>query len=212
MVVLIISHLPLVLYALTRTLERAQDTKVIKASCHHTVEAVMLEFPPSLVVVDASHSEGRTLVAAVRMHLPQVRVVVLAMREWDEDFLTWAETGISGYLGPDTSAREILSAVRRVGAGEAVFSSRQTTLRLNRSARGSRFHSTRSGIHELTSREREVAALVADGMSNKLIAHRLGLIPNALSSDRYDVWNVLMSTRGCPVFITQRTWAIAVTG
>ncbi len=46
-------------------------------------------------------------------------------------------------------------------------------------------------------------------VSSRLIAV---IIPNALSSDRYDVWNVLMSTRGCPVFITQRTWAIAVTG
>lgn len=36
------------------------------------------------------------------------------------------------------------------------------------------------------------------------------LIPSALSSDRYDVWNVLMSTRGCLVFTTQHTGAVAV--
>lgn len=174
MVILVISHLPLLLDALSTTLASAEDTKVFKAFCHDTVEAVMLKMPPSLVVVDASHPEGRALVTAVRMHVSQVRVIALAMREWDEDFLAWAETGISGYLGPDTSARDILSAVRRVGAGEIVLSSRQTALMLNRPANRSRLHATRGGIHELTLREREVAALVAEGMSNKLIARRLG--------------------------------------
>jgi DNA-binding NarL/FixJ family response regulator len=159
---------------LVATLDNAEDTKVFKASCHDTVQAIMLTMPPSLVVADAAHPEGRALVAAARMHCPHVKVIVLAMREWDEEFLAWAEIGISGYLGPDTSARDILSAVRRVGAGEVVLSSRQTALMLNRSASGSRPRATGGGLHELTSREREVAALVAEGMSNKLIAQRLG--------------------------------------
>lgn len=193
MVILAISHIPWLLEALTAALDSAEGTKVFKASCHDTVEAVTLGCPPSLVVVDASHPEAKALVATLRMHQSQVKVVVLAMREWDEEFLTWAEVGISGYLGPDTSARDILSAVRRVGAGEVVLSSKQTALMLNRLGSGSKLRAPQGGIHELTAREREVAALVADGMSNKLIAHRLGLaVPTAKNHVHsiLDKWNV----------------------
>ena len=110
------------------------DHQVSSAFSHETVEAAALELAPSLVVVDASHPKAVALVAAVRAHLPKVSVVVLAMQEQDEDFLAWADIGISGYLEPCTSTQDLISAVRRAGAGEVVCPPRLTALLMNRFA------------------------------------------------------------------------------
>jgi len=104
-----------------------------------------------------------------------VKVIVLAVRERDEEFLAWVRIGISGYLGPDTSAHDLISILRRAGAGEVVCPPRLTALLMNRFANRSNDHVTRAGIHALTSREQEIVALLADGLSSKLIARRLCL-------------------------------------
>ena len=188
MITLIISHVHLLREALAAALHGTEDNETFAAASYETVEAVALEFPPSLVVVDVSHPEGMTLVAAVRAYVPQVKVVVLATRERDEDFFAWAEIGISGYLGPDTSAREIVAAVQRAEAGEFVCSARLTTLMLSRLASGRNVRATRGGIHELTCREREVAELLAQGMSNKRIARQMRI---ALSTAKNHIHSIL---------------------
>lgn len=193
MVILIISHVHVLREALAAALHGTGDNEAFGASSRETVEAVALEFPPSLVVVDVSHPEGMPLVAAVRAYVPHVKVVVLATRERDEDLFAWAEVGISGYLGPDTSARETLAAVRRAEAGEVVCSPRLTALLLSRMASGLSIRAARGGVHELTVREREVAGLLADGLSNKLIARQLRIAVSTTKNHIHsilDKWNV----------------------
>ena len=188
MVILIVSHVHLLREALVASLQGAKDHQAFGASSRETVEGAALEFAPSLVIVDASHPEGAALVGAVRMHVPQVKVIVLAMRDRVEDFLAWAEIGISGFLGPDASARDLLSMVRRVGAGEVVCPPRLTALLLTRLSNRSSERATRAGIYTLTAREREVAELLADGLSNKLIACRLHV---ALATVKNHVHSIL---------------------
>jgi len=171
--ILFISHVRLLREALVATLQGNDGHRACTAFSHETVEAALAVFTPAMVVVDASHPEATALVAAVRTHVPTVSVVVLAARDADEDFLAWADIGISGYLGPDTSADDLLSAVRRVGAGEVACPRRLTALLLNRFAGRSNERTAKAGISTLTTREREIAGLLADGMSNKLIARRL---------------------------------------
>ncbi len=193
MIVLVISHAHLLRDALIEILRSDGDIGAVGAFSYETVETVMAESPPNLVVVESSHPEATALVAAVRARLPKVSVVVLAMREQDEEFLTWANLGISGYLGPDTSASSLMSTVRRAAAGDVVCPPRLTALLLNGFANRANDRTTRAGIHVLTSREREIAALLADGMSNKLIARRLNValptVKNHVHSilDKWDV-------------------------
>ena len=193
MIVLVISHAHLLRDALIEILCSDGDIGAVGAFSYETVETVMAESPPNLVVVESSHPEATALVAAVRARLPKVSVVVLAMREQDEEFLTWANLGISGYLGPDTSASSLMSTVRRAAAGDVVCPPRLTALLLNGFANRANDRTTRAGIHVLTSREREIAALLADGMSNKLIARRLNValptVKNHVHSilDKWDV-------------------------
>jgi len=193
MVILFISHVNFLREAMVAILRGDDGLHAVGAFSRETAEAAASEFSPGLLVIDSTHPEGIALVAAVRVHVPKVSVVVLAMRERDEDFLTWADIGISGYLGPDTSTGDLISTVRRAGAGEVVCPPRLTALLLNRFADRSSDRATRAGIHALTPREREIVELLADGLPNKLIARRLRValptVKNHVHSilDKWDV-------------------------
>lgn len=193
MVILFISHVHFLREALVEVLRGGEGIMAFGAFSRETAEAVTAEFTPNLVVIDSSHPEAMALVSVVRTRLPKVSVVVLATRERDEDFLLWADIGISGYLGPDTSSRDLISTVRRAAAGEVVCPPRLTALLLNRFADRSNDRATRAGIHALTPREREIMELLADGLPNKLIARRLQValptVKNHVHSilDKWDV-------------------------
>jgi len=173
MVTLFISHMHLLREALVAILQSTGDHQALGAFSHETVEAAVSESVPAVIIVDASHPEATALVAVARAHAPKASVVILSMHELEEEFLAWADIGIAGYLGPDISAQDLLSTVRRVGAGEVICPPRLTALLLNRFANRSTERAARASVHALTSREHEIAGLLADGMSNKLIARRL---------------------------------------
>ena len=193
MVILFISHVHFLREALAVLLRDCNDIQVVSACSEQTAAAVVRETDPELVVIDSSHPEAMIVVAAVRERAPDVGVIVLATREEDEDFLAWADTGIRGYLGPESSVCDLVATMRRAGAGEVVCPPRLTALLLNRLADRSTGRAGRAGIHALTLREREVVKLLADGLPNKLIARRLRVavptVKNHVHSilDKWDV-------------------------
>lgn len=197
MVILFISHMRLLRDAMVTMLATHNGLKAVGASSRASIKSAVAKFKPTLVIIDASHPEAITLVAAVRAHVPSVSLVVLTLHDRDEDFLDWTEVGISGYLGPDSSAGDLVSTVRRAAAGDVVFPPRLTALLLNRLAERSRSRALRAGVHALTSREHEVAALLADGLPNKLIARQLCVALPTVKNHIHNIlakWNV--RTRG----------------
>ena len=128
---------------------------------------------PDVVVIDSSHPAGFAIVSAIRAQFPSVNLVVLALSDREEDFLAWANIGISGYVPPETPLDELIAIIRRSAAGEVVCPPRLTALLLSRFASQMGMAKARAGVHHLTRREREVLEFLADGLSNKLIARRL---------------------------------------
>jgi len=193
MVVLFISHVHFLREAVVMLLRGSDISAVHIASSRESVETVVADAEPTLVMIDSSHPEAMTIIAAIRARAAAMPVVVMAMRDQDEDFLAWADVGISGYVGPESTARDLISIVRRAGAGEVVCPPRLTALLLNHYADRSTSRATRAGIHALTLREREVVELLADGLPNKLIARRLRVavptVKNHVHSilDKWDV-------------------------
>ncbi len=188
MVILFISHVRLLREALVVILNDTEEIQAFGASSRDTAEAAVLECAPSLVIVDASHPEAAMLAATVQASNAMVRIIVLTTRERDEDLLTWAKIGASGYLASDTSARDLISTIHRVAAGDTAYPPKLTALLMSRLADRSTDYSTRTGIHALTCREREIAALMADGLSNKIIARRLGI---ALATAKNHIHSIL---------------------
>ena len=151
------------------------------------VESTGLEANPTLVLIDSSHPEGFAHLAKVRTLFPAIAVVVLAVTDQDEDFLAWADFGISGYIEPDTSTDQLVATIHRAAAGEVVCPPRLTSLLLKRFTSQSQSRAARGGIHDLTTREQEVLELLAEGLCNKRIARRLKIAESTVKNHVHSI-------------------------
>lgn len=111
---------------------------------------------------------------AVEGNGPGVRVVILSVSARDEEVFSSLRAGASGFLLSDVEPAELIRAVRTVAAGEAALSPsvvrRVLTELVSRPDPGL---PAPDQLDELTRREREVMALVAEGLSNAQIAEHL---------------------------------------
>lgn len=165
----------IVLEGLRALLDSEGDMEVVGATTDGTqVLALVRKHTPEVVVLDYELGGMRAtdIIGDLRAMPDAPRVLVLTAYHDGETIRSVLESGAEGLALKTASPQQTLSAIRQVVDGQLVF---PQAARRWLEARG-----TRGGILDLTAREREVWALLAEGLTNVQIAGRLSLSENTV--------------------------------
>lgn len=170
--VLIVDDHPLFREGLNCLLATVADMDVV-AAVGDGESAVMrsIELRPDVVLMDLNLptvpgvEATRRIVAAT----PGTAVLVLTMVDDDDSVMTALRVGARGYVLKGAAQEEVLAAIRSVAQGGAVFGPGIAEHVLSGA------HTGRHAGHDLTQREAEVLAQIAQGLSNPDIARELGI-------------------------------------
>ncbi|MGQ0632766.1 MAG: response regulator [Sporichthyaceae bacterium] len=129
---------------------------------------------PHVAVLDARLPDGSGIDVCrdIRSALPGTRCLILTSYDDNDALFAAVMAGASGYLLKEIRGSGLLDAIRQVAAGKSLLDPAVTGRLLDRLRDGA---PTDPRLASLTEREREILALIADGMTNRQIGERLFL-------------------------------------
>lgn len=171
------------------------DVRVIaEAASGEELLAILEHVHPDVVVTDIAMPgiDGITAISTIRMHYPDLRIIVLSMHQGADMIKRAVAAGASAYLRKDASDSELATALRTVAAAGSYFSPPIMKALME---------DTQPAIEdELTLRQIQILRLIADGRSSKEIGAALGLSPKTVDvhrariMDRLDLHDVASLT------------------
>jgi DNA-binding NarL/FixJ family response regulator len=173
-------------------INKQADLKIAAASGgNHDTLLQARTLKPHVVLIDLGlrNENGLRLVATLTRELPQVKVIGMGLIPSQLDIIEFVEAGAAGFILKDATIEDVLGTIRSVARGIKVLPPLLT---------GSLFthvvdDALRKGKGKLpdavrmTTREREIIVLIAEGMSNKEIAHRLNLSTYTVKSHIHNI-------------------------
>jgi two-component system response regulator DevR len=170
--IMVVDDHEVVRQGLVALLSRREEFEVVaEAGSVSEALAGARRFLPDLVVMDVRLPDGSGIEACreIRSEMPDTRVVMLTSYPDEEAVLSAIIAGASGYLLKQVRGRDLVSALEAVGRGDSLLDpaiTERVLERVRRVASGAE----RDELADLTSQERKILMLVADGKTNKEIA------------------------------------------
>lgn len=180
-----------------RTLLEEQPDMALVGEAENGVEAVQMaqSLQPDVVLLDINMPElngieaTKQITAMAEDSARHPAVLIITMFD-DETVFTAMQAGARGYLLKGTQGSETLQAIRAVARGSVIFSPGVAEQVMAFFARGSKTAEPHP-FPELTTREREILALINQGLNNNDIADRLVLSPKTIRNQTSDIFSKL---------------------
>lgn len=134
-----------------------------------------------LMDIDMPQINGLGATEILRRQNPNLKVIILSALRHPEYVHRVLQCGARGYVLKEASPEELIRAIEAVHAGQTFFGPDVSRIALNRFVNG-----TGDGgqLNQLSNREQEVLVALAEGLSNKEIAPRLGIAVRTVETHR----------------------------
>jgi DNA-binding NarL/FixJ family response regulator len=180
--VLLVDDQPLIRSGFRALLDIEDDIEVVaEAADGQAGLALVREHLPDIALIDIQMPVMDGIEATRRIAedptLAKVHVVILTNYGLDEYVFDALRAGAAGFLVKDIVPEDFLHAVRVAARGDALLAPSITRKLINRYVTAPLHTRADTGLRELTNRERETVALVAQGLSNDQIAERMVISP-----------------------------------
>ena len=180
--VIVVDDHPMVLEGMKSMLEQISSVELIGIACnaYEAVEQIKLLLP-DIVITDINMPEisGIELALKVKTEFPQVKIIAMSTFKERSYISKMIQNGASGYLVKSASKEEIEEAILSVHEGK-LYMSLDITL-------SSADKEEMDNIPVLSSREKEILLLIADGLTNPQMAEKLFLSLHTIDSHRKNI-------------------------
>jgi len=182
--ILVADDHPVVRKGLQSCLARQDRLKIVgEASDGDEALKKTRELSPDVVLMDITMPgmNGLAVTEVLRKEIPSVKILVLSVHNNREYIFRIIQAGAHGFISKEAPPDELLRAIESVYAGEPFFSPDIAKAALNQLVTSG---GKKDPFAQLTSREREVLVLIAEGQSNKQIANKLGIGVRTIETHR----------------------------
>ncbi len=193
--ILVADDFPLFRKGVREVLESQPGYEVVgEAATGREALAMTRRLKPHVVVLDVSMPElgGLEATREILKVVPETEVLILTMHESESLVHRVLEAGARGYVLKSDADPMLLEAVEAVRQHRAYFTSKVAATVLDAYMKGGK-HPTgeKSSLHKLTSRERQVVQLLAEGKGNKEVASILGIALHTVVTHRSNIMHKL---------------------
>jgi len=146
---------------------------------------------PHVVLMDLGLDSQNSLdvVQSVKKEFPGIKIIGMGLVPTQSDILEFVQAGAEGFLLKNATVEEVMKTIRAVTSGETVLPPPMTGSLFSQVAEHALLKGKRNlrGAVRMTQREKEIIALIVEGMSNKQIAVRLNIATFTVKSHVHNI-------------------------
>ncbi|MBN8246526.1 MAG: response regulator transcription factor [Verrucomicrobia bacterium] len=144
---------------------------------------------PEIAVLDLDlpRRDGLGVARELQRTGVQIPVVILTMHRRESFFNEAVDLGVSGFVLKENAVTDLLECLRATSRGETWYSPALSGLLVRRRNRHAALMQERPGLADLTASERRVLRLVAENLTSRAIAARLGVSPLTIETHRKNI-------------------------
>lgn len=178
--IMIVDDHPLFRKGLAQLLNDQTDFEVVaEASGGDEALALLTDNEPDLIILDLNMRgrDGLSTLQMMRERDITSRILMLTVSDAQNDVLSCLRAGADGYLLKDLDPQELLKQIRESANGSVVVDSRLASALANAVRERT---NPQTGMSSLTDREQQILKLIANGMSNKMIARHFDIVESTV--------------------------------